>query len=283
MNELSLDGQFESLQLFLTSLRSTVKLQKILESSNTSLLRHHELYNRRITSQLTLHQVLTNNSIRTSSEIRVFKVLLQKLMYEEPFWTSSPKHSSNDKYICLNVDSPNGHSLAEACERDRVIVSFQHPSFQNEIVEVIKNGVPITLINIISPITLVVFLWESRIIINPAVYCHYKYGGSKLSFDLLEEEYGFDILEPDEIKAFLSSFETFTELSWDDIGRSDGLQYKPYSPNSKQNDWFRNSSHQEKSIYKFRTSKKYRCFGYRANDIFYVLRFERDHEVSNRG
>ncbi|KPV58169.1 hypothetical protein QJ48_18180 [Paenibacillus sp. A3] len=81
----------------------------------------------------------------------------------------------------------------------------------------------------------------------------------------------------------MSSFEFFVELSWDDIGRSDGLQYKPYSPSSKHNDWFRNSPYTGKDIYKFRTSQKYRCFGFRENEVFFVLRFERDHEYSDNG
>lgn len=284
LNELSLNGQFESLPLFLTSLRSTIKIQKILEVTNTPLLRHHELYKRRVTAQLSLHQVLTDNSVRTSSEIRAFKILLQKLMYEEPFWTSSQKHSSIDKYLFLDEIDLQGHSIAEACERGKIIMSFQHELFLSEQIEVLKNGHLILLINLISPDTLVDLAWESNLITDPKVYCHIKYdGNSKLSFSLLEQDYGFQTLEKDEIRAFLSTFESFNKMTWDDIGRSDGLQYKPYTPSSKEENWFRNSLYRDKAICKFRTSRKYRCFGYRENDVFYILRYERDHEISNRG
>ncbi|MWC30773.1 MAG6450 family protein [Paenibacillus sp. MMS18-CY102] len=283
LNELSLDGQFDSLELFLTTLRSTIKLQKILEIANAPLLRHHELYQRQVTSQLSLFQVLTDNSMRTSSEVRSFKILLQKLMYEEPFWTSSPKHNSFDKYLFLGSEM-QGYSIAEACERGKIILSFAHEHFRDEQIEVIKNGDSITLLNIISPDTLINLIWESNLIIDPKVYCHHKYeGSSKLSFSLLEREYGFQMLDQDEIRAFLSTFEAFCKMTWVDIGKSDGLQYKLYSPSSQDENWFRNSQYRDKVICKFRTSRKYRCFGYRENDVFYILRFERDHEISNRG
>lgn len=283
LNEFSLDGQFETLQQFLNSLRSTIKLQRIIDSTSISLLRHHELYNRLVTADLSLHQVLTDNSSRTSSEIRVFKAFLQKLMYDEPFWTTSPKHSTTDSFVCPNIEHTHSHSMAEACERDKIIMSFEHLNFQNETIELFKNQVSVILINIVNPVTLTNLLWELNLISNPELYCRFRFDGTNISFSLLEEEYGFKILDQDEIKTFFSSFVAFSQMTWEAISRSDGLQFKQYSPNSKQNDWFRNSPHQEKTIYKFRTSRRYRCFGYRENDIFYALRFEKDHEISNKG
>lgn len=36
-------------------------------------------------------------------------------------------------------------------------------------------------------------------------------------------------------------------------------------------------------IYKFRCKNPKRCFGYRKNDVFHVLRMERDHKISDNG
>ncbi|WP_341279439.1 hypothetical protein [Paenibacillus sp. FSL H8-0537] len=284
LNELSLDGQFTSVQSFMDSLSPMIKLQKIIESTNVVMLRHHELYNRKVTLNITLHHVLTDNSVKTSNEIRVFKRLLQKLMSDDPFWTYAPKHSKADSYYFeYLMGLTSGNALAEACERDKVILSFEHEHFKMDTVEVLKNGTPVVLINVTNPIILSNLLWENKLIVNARDYCVYRYDETNLSFQMLEQEHGFEQLELEEIKAFLSSFDSFIQLSWDDILIHDGLQYKPYSPSRQQDDWFRNSVHREKTISKFRTSQKYRCYGYRENNIFHVIRFERDHRRSDHG
>ncbi|RLA70977.1 MAG: hypothetical protein DRG24_06135 [Epsilonproteobacteria bacterium] len=71
-------------------------------------------------------------------------------------------------------------------------------------------------------------------------------------------------------------------MSWDDIKNSDGLEYKQYKPNKK-DDWFRKTIYSSKDIYKFRITQKYRCFGYRDMDKFFILRFEIDHKKSDKG
>ncbi len=71
-------------------------------------------------------------------------------------------------------------------------------------------------------------------------------------------------------------------MSWNDISISDGLDYKEYSPN-KENNWFKNTKFSDKKIYKFRVTQKYRCFGYRELDTFYVLMFDIEHKISDKG
>ncbi len=71
-------------------------------------------------------------------------------------------------------------------------------------------------------------------------------------------------------------------MTWKDILLSDGLEYKQYKPNRK-NDWFRDNKYSKIDIYKFRVTQKYRCFGYRKGDVFHILRFEVDHKISDKG
>lgn len=118
--------------------------------------------------------------------------------------------------------------------------------------------------------------------VEPLEYCFRKFKDSNLNFSLLEDDYGFDILNSDQEKEFLSTFNKFSKMSWSDIIKSGankkGLNYKAYD-----GDWFQNTKYKDIKIFKFRTSKKYRCFGYREKDEFFVLRFEVDHKMSDNG
>ena len=94
--------------------------------------------------------------------------------------------------------------------------------------------------------------------------------GQKLSFDLFENALGFKDLQQEEVKAFLSSFELFEELSWEGILKSGGLQYKQYSPASKNDDWFEIHLTRERVFTSFELVKntvalgsvKMKCFMY---------------------
>ncbi|MEA1956038.1 MAG: hypothetical protein U9N02_06050, partial [Campylobacterota bacterium] len=67
--------------------------------------------------------------------------------------------------------------------------------------------------------------------------------------------------------------------------KSDGLEYKQYNKPKKlkTKGWFRNGLYKNIDIYKFRVTQEYRCFGFRKDNRFYVLRFEINHEISNNG
>ncbi len=118
--------------------------------------------------------------------------------------------------------------------------------------------------------------------VEPLEYCLRKFKNSNLNFSLLEDTYGFNILNPLQQKEFLSTFNKFSQMSWNDIVKSaanrKGLKYKQYDGN-----WFENTQYSDMNIFKFRTSQKCRCFGYRDGDVFYVLRFEIDHSISDNG
>lgn len=285
LNEYSLDGQFETMDLFFDSLIPIIKIHKLIKEADTvALLRHHEMYQRLVTHDKTLHDVMVDNRSRTSDEIRVFKRMIRELTSEDPYWTTLPRHKASDSYVNATYGSipANGHGLAEACERDKVIVSFKHPAFEDDTIEILKNNKPIIIMNFIDPSQLSELMHE-RGLVTPHLYCKYRFNSEKLCFDLLEEDHGFGLLTEGEERAFISSFKSFHELSWDEILKSDGLEYKLYSPSRKEEDWFRRSQYTNKNISKFRTSRKYRCFGFREGDAFFVLRFELDHKESDKG
>jgi hypothetical protein len=282
VNELSLDGTFVDLEEFWKSLRNIIKLQEIMKNSTVTLLKHHELYHRKITSQHTLYDVFKDNSFKITTEIRVFKRLLRNLMNDHPFWTDDQKHKSTDIYKCDYTVETHGYSLAEACERDKYVLSFDHNLFKQDTLNITKNGTNINILNIYEPIVFTEWLYELGEI-DPIIFCRYRFVGTNLSFEYMEEKFGFGNLELNEIRAFISIFKMFVSMDWGEINKHDGLDYKPYNPSSKKRDWFLNSPHNNRSIYKFRVSEKYRCFGFREEDTFYVLRFETDHKVSDHG
>ena len=72
-------------------------------------------------------------------------------------------------------------------------------------------------------------------------------------------------------------------LAWETIAVDDGLEYKKYTPGSENENWFSGRKYKGKTIMKFRFSSVLRCFGYRKEDRFRILRIERDHKISDHG
>ena len=70
------------------------------------------------------------------------------------------------------------------------------------------------------------------------------------------------------------AFRKFSELSWQQIFMDDALDYKEYH-NKKH---FKNIG---EKIFKFRISQKYRCFGYVSDSVFFVLKFDLEHKLSD--
>ena len=104
----------------------------------------------------------------------------------------------------------------------------------------------------------------------------------KLRFDYISDRYGFDLITDQNINDFLDAFRLFEEKDWHDIIVDNALDYKEFDKNRKTKQYFPDY-YWSKGIYKFRISRKYRAFGYRENNIFYVLRFDLDHELSDNG
>ena len=73
----------------------------------------------------------------------------------------------------------------------------------------------------------------------------------------------------------------FINFAEDDFPQKE--EYKKYSPENEEKNWFSGGKYKGKTIMKFRYSKVMRCFGYRKGDRFRILRIERDHKISDNG
>jgi hypothetical protein len=277
VNELSLDSQFRSEEEFLDNFDSVLKIIKIIELLNFSLLKEYRLFDKNITPSFKLIDFTKSKT----DEARKFKSFLLKLSQNPPYWNNNQQHD------CSNVYEYNGEnicdtSLAESCERDKIVLSFKHNDFNNLSCNILKNEESIKLFNIIDTTNFLNHLLKNSEI-SCLEYCQNKFKDSKLNFDYINSGYGFDSLDtPQQKQEFIEAFELFDRTDWSNILASVGLEYKQYSP-SKSNNWFKSTEFENCNIYKFRVTQKYRCFGYRESDVFYILRFEIDHKISDNG
>ncbi|MDR0700686.1 MAG: hypothetical protein LBG28_15925 [Tannerella sp.] len=134
INELSLNGQFDDIHQFeREGLIPIIALLKEFTNKDT-LLKKQDLWKSQVTSGDNLYQVLTQ--CRTDEATR-FKSALNKLI-SEPFWETSRRHNDKNDYE-YNHKKINDTSLAESCERDKVVISFIHEDYSSTELQISKN------------------------------------------------------------------------------------------------------------------------------------------------
>lgn len=283
LNELSLEKKFTDLTDFLKHLREILAIYK-LGIKGLEIYKQSTLYDIVIFGDVKFLDVLRNRQYSRSDEIQRYKRAMDQMISHEPFWDLDMRHSDLDKYNCDYTEKKGFYGIAEACERDKVVLSFNcEEFFECQSINVIKNGVEnLDVVNIYSQAYLIEYMKDEDLI-NPLLYCKIKYKESNLCFDKIDENESFNKLTKVETSIFLNIFEQFSKMEWSQITSSDGLRYKPYSPSNEKESWFKGTSFESKNISKFRVNQKFRCFGYREQDKFYVLRFETDHKISDNG
>lgn len=284
INELSLESQFENMTKFRDSLKnSTIKVINLVTEDNGTIYKSKNLGIKMVTENDTFNDVLKGRT----DEARKFKSILLKSMLRDPYWEDNQVHSSEDLYLFEN-DVVTDTSMAEAYEREIPLISFNSDksitlfSVENE------NGIKKDIINIVNVDDFKKHLFSIYKDTETLKYCKLKYHNTNLCFDYFEENYGFNQLEKYEIKVSLEYFDKFTEYSWEEIMKGKKpFHYKKYTPSSSNINWFETSKFKEKSIDKFRIAYTHdvslRCFGFRENDIFYPLRIEKNHKISDHG
>lgn len=146
LNELSLSGQFASIDHFVEHGVLNV-LRVFSELHNVDLvLKKYDFHSFHVTPSQSIHDVLTGSVSRTYDELRKFKIHLSRV-FDKPYWEDDQKHDVNSKYFLAGI-SVSGTSLAEACERHKVIISFTHESFLNTQISVDCNGKLVTIDNL---------------------------------------------------------------------------------------------------------------------------------------
>lgn len=286
INELSLHSQYRDIDDF--SSTGAVSLNGILNELrmlNTSiLLKKTTLHERKVTASDSLYSVLCGIPSRTNDCIRRMKGLMASL-FNGPYWDTKPKQNVNSTYIMTNADGifkdVSGSSIAEAQARTACIISFYPSDFTSSHLHVrIKGDIAEhTVCNIFQQGACRDILLSKKII-GYEEYFNGKY--SKLNFTHISKKYGFNLLDHTNVELFKETFHMFDSLSWQEMPSHAGLDYKPFNKNTNTKDYF-TPEQWSTGIYKFRASKKFRCFGYRQGDVFFVIRIDLEHTLSDKG
>lgn len=149
INELSLHGQFATLDDFVnTAVKPLLLLLQQIDAERDILLKKYDLWSANVTATDTLQDVFKGSYSRTNEEIRRSKRKLSALI-DNPFWEDDRRHNAPDTYQ-YNAVNAFDTSLAESCERDKVVLSFTSVQFSSTLLIVEKNSTPISIDNLID-------------------------------------------------------------------------------------------------------------------------------------
>lgn len=149
INELSLHGQFATVDDFVNiAVKPLLSLLQQYDPDRDVILKKYDLWSAYVTATATLQEVFKGSHSRTNDEIKRSKVQLANLI-DNPFWEDTRKHNAPDTYQhnAMNVFDT---SLAESCERDKVVLSFTSVQFSSTLLIVDKNSTPISIDNLIN-------------------------------------------------------------------------------------------------------------------------------------
>lgn len=281
INELSLNGQFrDSLDFWKNGMPSFYKaLQDALSFGIGYLFKRGDFWGAQATPDKTLHDLLTAPETRIIDEARVYKNILASAI-SDPFWDDDSQQDSNVHYLVDKKDV-SGSSVAEAATRSDCLLSFIKSQYEKHPIVVTKGDETIKVENIWKENQLYSILFE-RGELSLEKYITIRFGDGKLNFKYIDRSNGFPLIDNENQKEFIDSFRKFEELDWNAIVTDNGLDYKPYNKSKKNKHYFSNDLW-KKGIKKFRITQRNRCFGYLENGVFYVLRFDLDHELSDVG
>lgn len=287
LNEKSLEAQFLDLQDFYKTLPNMLECLKVLQQLKVPLLKHTEFYQSQIISGVSVYDFANRREIVDATQrdkIRSFKRMLLTLAGQAPFWDAEEMVQDMMRQYCWGEKDVSGTSIAEAAEREGALISFCHDDFKNVILHIDSVGREWEVPSAVDKTYLTKLLYENEQM-NATEFLCIKYGKGKLNFEHMDAKLGVEQLEVSELEKAMEAFERFETISWTEIQKDTYFHYKPYSPSAKSDDWFRNTKYRDKRIDKFRCGihSMIRCFGYREKDVFYILRMERDHKISDNG
>ena len=191
-----------------------------------------------------------------------------------------PPAGTECDYLADEADV-SGSSVAEATARAVCLLSFIRSLYEKHPVVVTKDGVAIPVGTIWKEKQFSSILFErGELPLEKYITTHF--GGGKLDFSLIDDTHGFSLIDNENQNEFIDSFRKFEELDWNVIATDKGLDYKTYNKNKKSKRYFSDDLW-KKGIKKFKITQRNRCFGYVDNGIFYALRFDLDHELSDVG
>lgn len=139
VNELSLDGQFDNEKDFELNLQESCKIFGLQQRLNLDLFFSFSIYYRQITNTTNVSLYLSTSR---SDEARKFRSFL-----DQTFWDEDVRHNQDVSYTCTYTDLTHGYSLAEACERQCNIYSFEHTNYIEKFIAISKNSEHFSLKN----------------------------------------------------------------------------------------------------------------------------------------
>jgi len=283
LNELSFHNQFTSFEHFQASaLIELLKFFNLQKNGVTTLLKKSDIYSKPIYANKSLHDILISKDREgKSDEIRKLKLQLSSII-TDPYWDNDKLCCNYSKYAYLGANV-NDSCLAEGFERDSCIISLNPSDFLSHQLVVYKEEVCKNLINYYSFKSLIKKRYDESSL-TFELFCKLYFKGTKLDFSLTNTDRSFKLIsvKHDE-EEFLNSFKMFRDLEWNDIlqqgGKGNNKAGLAYSKYQDQDNFL--SYNAKSPIYKFRTTQKYRVFGFRSADTFYVLEFDLTHRLSD--
>lgn len=276
LNENSLCGQYASMDEFYRDILPFLSnVQYFVGDVSWEVLKKSDLFQRPVTKNERFFRIRGDRS----DAARKIKGLLCRLSDEPPYWDVD----SRQKGI-FHADGRDvtGSSVAEAAARTGFLLSFPQSAYEDRELTVTQEEKEYRVTSITTPSYRTEQLYQ-RGFINIYTYLRERFRGTRLNFDEFDVSYGFDSFEKDEVAECIRDFERFAgHADWQEIKADLSLYCKEYQPSPKEN-WFRGIKYVDMTIYKFRCGNPKRCFGYRKGDVFYALRMERDHKISDKG
>lgn len=285
INERSLEGQFKSFEDFLEKSMNFISCLEWLRKNKPdfAILKKSDLYESQITEKNFFYELRgfrASTEKNTNDVLRKLKSSLLALQNNPPFWDMQEMIQKGN-YFLDGVDITNS-SIAEAAATEGQVLSFDNRLYKDTELSVVDAACEHSVYSIGTIKGMAKILYESNNLeIDDFLKLYFR--GTRLNFKYLEDGYGLKNFEKTEIQDCIKNFIRFSEhKNWSDIYSDQTLAYKSYKPSDKDN-WFRESEYRDKTIDKFRCRNPKRCFGFKEKDIFYVLRIERDHKISDRG
>lgn len=280
LNEKSLFGQFQSTEEFLQTLPANLRCFDLVKAQpGSQIWKIADFYKCRITKDVKIGDL---QRYQTTDALLKLRLVLDHEIRTEPYWDLEPCHDYGSTYWMENEDV-SATAIAEAAERGIGVLSFDSPRYSDRKLEVRNGNNQYCVHSVYRPRYLVEHFAE-RMGLDGDECLRARYEGTRIDCTLLEKEYGTRMLERREYDLLIDTLDKFVgHDSWESIGLDDGLEYKKYNPASNRENWFYNTQYRDKTIMKFRFSRKMRCYGFRKGERFRLLRLERDHKESDRG
>ena len=151
LNDYSIDGQFQTVDEFVDSLfEYTLPLLDCLSKYKIELIKSYTTtYERKITYEYTLYDLLTKVSFSGFPETQKLKILLSQ-MSDQPYWEENVKTDCQAVYLCETISDfgKNANCITEALERDKLLVSFVNERHNYKHLNIYKNGIKYDVSNV---------------------------------------------------------------------------------------------------------------------------------------